>query len=793
MTHYYSSLSILVTAAVILNTLPSPVYSFDCSTFTCRIGNPTFIMHPTDSTSGSVSYNSKTAKCLTGPVWEKRLKELGAGLVDRSNRPIHLYYGDWLSSEIVTTIFHILLEEALGYNVIPSMYEANARDVLCCDQTLVRLEVWLSSGLLDSDSSAPDITSLPLGYSGYSGLFVPQNTLDKYPMATSSNSYHYLPSYSNIYTKAFQTPCDLLKMNDTLGCTEDNLYCSDSRHSWLNQGPPCQQGRYVPPQCSGSNAQYCQEIYHATPLYDQGFFEGLVNNSKLNFTIAYLGQRRMPQYIAEQTKAKKDFVFYWWAPDPLISIAKAQPILFKSSTTECAMKTTSFPYTNQNDCGYPTIPLKKIVRRRNLLQDTDFRNFFEGFMIVDSTMSNLISKQKQGGGDNGTLDIACEWVQTHFDTWKDWIRNTRQDTVVVVTSSMDINPWFYTIPACVALMLIGATMLVWSRRGKSRTKNAPVKKPLCIMFTDVEGSTVLWESQPEAMAEAMRRHHMVVRRLIAEYSCYEVKSLGDSLMIAGTSVVDGLLLALAVQDALHNEKWPMPLRHVPGVGTGPEMMWNGLRVRIGVHLAHQVEQVYDVIHQSYDYYGHDVNVAARIESLAIGGQTLLSRAAFDEIKDSPEYEVLFSEDTVVFTPLTEPQILKGVEHPMDMISALPRNLRFREFNNVGGPMSSSKSMVAQDINSEDDGSPKRSNSFSSAAQSFEFSSKSLQTLFRLCPPEDNDAVTRTFAKACDIPQDIPVRRRIARIIAHVHRTLMQNKKKSYMPEDSIDMTNTDVV
>ena len=74
---------------------------------------------------------------------------------------------------------------------------------------------------------------------------------------------------------AFSTPCEDFRINESLPYGADNYPCRASVWAWKGLGPQCVMGRYVPPQCLGEKAKYCQEIYAAHPEWDLGFFEGL--------------------------------------------------------------------------------------------------------------------------------------------------------------------------------------------------------------------------------------------------------------------------------------------------------------------------------------------------------------------------------------------------------------------------------------------------------------------------------------------------------------------------------------
>jgi predicted ATPase/class 3 adenylate cyclase len=124
------------------------------------------------------------------------------------------------------------------------------------------------------------------------------------------------------------------------------------------------------------------------------------------------------------------------------------------------------------------------------------------------------------------------------------------------------------------------------------------------LFTDLEGSTRLWESHPEAMRPALARHDAIVRNAIEGHDGFVVKTTGDGFHAAFGTAHDAVDAAVAAQLALGSEAWDL---------TGP------LRVRMGLHTC-------EAELRDGDYYGSAVNRAARLMATAHGGQIVLSLA-----------------------------------------------------------------------------------------------------------------------------------------------------------------------
>lgn len=127
------------------------------------------------------------------------------------------------------------------------------------------------------------------------------------------------------------------------------------------------------------------------------------------------------------------------------------------------------------------------------------------------------------------------------------------------------------------------------------------RRTLSLLFTDIEGSTGLWESHPDWMEKALRIHYDLITERVNEHGGHVFKRLGDGLSAGFETAEDAVAAALNAQRALQTEFSGEPR----------------LRVRMAVHTG-----VVDC--WGDDYLGEAVNRAARLLSLANGGQVLVS-------------------------------------------------------------------------------------------------------------------------------------------------------------------------
>jgi len=161
------------------------------------------------------------------------------------------------------------------------------------------------------------------------------------------------------------------------------------------------------------------------------------------------------------------------------------------------------------------------------------------------------------------------------------------------------------------------------------------------LFTDIEGSTRLWEQEPERMRPALARHDAVARAAVAGNRGALVKMTGDGIHAAFSDPRDAIAAALQMQHELADA------HTTSGVA---------LRIRCGIHVG-VGEQRDD------DFFGGVVNRAARIMSAAHGGQILLSQAVVTLVDGALPADVgLRDLGSVRLRDLASPERLFQVEH-----------------------------------------------------------------------------------------------------------------------------------
>ncbi|MEX2457424.1 MAG: AAA family ATPase [Actinomycetota bacterium] len=134
------------------------------------------------------------------------------------------------------------------------------------------------------------------------------------------------------------------------------------------------------------------------------------------------------------------------------------------------------------------------------------------------------------------------------------------------------------------------------------------------LLTDIESSTQLWEENPQAMPAILELHDRTIERVIAEHRGHPIKSKGegDATLSVFRRASDAIAAGVGLSKELEGEDWRQGLP---------------LRVRIAIHTGEAHER-------DGDYFGPAVNRAARIRSVARGGQLLLSHVVAELVRDA---------------------------------------------------------------------------------------------------------------------------------------------------------------
>ncbi len=192
------------------------------------------------------------------------------------------------------------------------------------------------------------------------------------------------------------------------------------------------------------------------------------------------------------------------------------------------------------------------------------------------------------------------------------------------------------------------------------------------LFTDVQGSTRAWEEAPELMAQSLAQHDEAINEAVTAHNGIPVKARGegDSWFIVFSSALDAVAGAAAIQRNLAGIDWATS----PGLVVRASLHTGSADVRLG------------------DYYGPTVNRAARLRSIAHGGQTILSGATYQLVQDQlPEGVTAVDMGEHGLRDLTRPERvyqlniddLPSTFPPLLSLNAVPNNLPIQLTDFVG--------------------------------------------------------------------------------------------------------------
>jgi predicted ATPase/class 3 adenylate cyclase len=191
--------------------------------------------------------------------------------------------------------------------------------------------------------------------------------------------------------------------------------------------------------------------------------------------------------------------------------------------------------------------------------------------------------------------------------------------------------------------------------------------PVTLVFTDIQGSTQLWEELGSRFIEDLDLHNELLRDSLRIHRGYEVKTEGDAFMVAFASERDALSFCMHAQEALQEADWSVSVLAQTAAMQSDQI--RGLAVRMGIHTGLPQLQV-NPLSGRMDYFGPMVNRAARISSAAHGGQVVLSQSSLEPL--GTEIEGLQLKDLGIHS-------LKGLLEPENIHQSLPESLASRRF------------------------------------------------------------------------------------------------------------------
>ena len=243
---------------------------------------------------------------------------------------------------------------------------------------------------------------------------------------------------------------------------------------------------------------------------------------------------------------------------------------------------------------------------------------------------------------DGNIEVTFTPVARLYEFGSTFIERTTQETIEKVQAGTLGMPMTYVRGLdCIQLP---AFREKFGDEVLSTNESLSIKQ-ICIMFTDIKGSTALYEQLGDAKGYRLVREHFdLLFRVVEEERGVVVKTIGDAVMASFTSADGGIGAALRIQDTFRD------LARREGVG-------KAIVVKIGLHLG---PSLLVNLNDRSDYFGRTINLASRIQGLAEGGEIVISEALKGDplsVKRMRGYVKSLTRRSVVFKGIDEAQIV----------------------------------------------------------------------------------------------------------------------------------------
>ncbi|KAG2431384.1 hypothetical protein HYH02_013371 [Chlamydomonas schloesseri] len=288
---------------------------------------------------------------------------------------------------------------------------------------------------------------------------------------------------------------------------------------------------------------------------------GLIATAPVGFTAAQIAAIRVAARAAA-SEAQAAVLQLLWAPPPGSSGS--------GSTTNSRTGNRS-PTGSSNASGAAPVGLRLVVAPPTVPGLWVFNNTQRGEGGSSNGSSNGSSSSSSSSARAGgvfRVTLASLARAYTFSLSMDQLTDPRNRRTSAAEAKPVANGVMFMqvgVPiTCLASLLLG--LLVWYNTRDARGKayyaaDAPAVSPdTTLLITDVQDSTVLWESLPaHVMDRAMHVHHLTLRKFLFSYSGYEASTEGDSFILGFPTATSALRYALTTQQALLLADWPEEL------------------------------------------------------------------------------------------------------------------------------------------------------------------------------------------------------------------------------------------
>lgn len=371
------------------------------------------------------------------------------GEIDRSGTVIRIVSYDWMSHKLVTYIAAIILREFLRYKVELVEYHGDKyykafqgenypfwRTPLNWD---VDLENWKSAraefepALLREPQYLVDAGFLDppsdIGYSGRSGLYVMNSTLQEIPF--DYYKVYSIPGFARSNGFRGVDTSALRDLHSSLGVPLEKHDCTI--FDTCGKTDETYASYYIPPVCE-KNLSACIEVMMGPQGYDTAVFEQLARNiGPLYMIFAYHNHAAMVARQAEIVKSGEKVVFYSWFPNWDAVGRGAVRMSFPDFFNGCwAGDIIAGDSDEHVQCDYPELALKKVISSSLQGRAPEAFFFLRQFEMTREKLTNMFQQVSAEEDDQGLFRTACRAVQNDKQltaALRDWdcVLSDRQD------------------------------------------------------------------------------------------------------------------------------------------------------------------------------------------------------------------------------------------------------------------------------------------------------------------------------------------------------------------------------
>jgi len=225
---------------------------------------------------------------------------------------------------------------------------------------------------------------------------------------------------------------------------------------------------------------------------------------------------------------------------------------------------------------------------------------------------------------------------------------------------------------------VGSQELLRTRKSKSLKSSIKIPQGhITIVFTDIQGSTSLWEADALSMKEALSLHDSIIRKCYSTHNGYEISTEGDAFHLAFQHPVDAFSFCLQAQIDLYNAKWSDAIQSLVDARLDKPHALKGLRVRMALHHGTTTSAVHKMTQRTF-YTGATVLIAKSLGDIACGGQILTTSKTWQCVSGMAERY------------LGSPQVLDYGEHVLydsimseKLVQLVPKIFAFDYFSCYG--------------------------------------------------------------------------------------------------------------